>query len=200
MFTGIVEALGTVRHAGNGRIEVEAAMAASLRPGDSVSVNGACLTVTSAAGQRFSADVMPETLRRTGLDTLRDGSPVNLERALAAGDRLGGHIVSGHVDGTGTVYALRDESNARLVVISAPASLLPMIATKGSVAVDGISLTVVDVEGSRFSVSLIPHTLRSTTAGAWVEGSVVNLEADIVARYVRRLLDAAAPAAVSGLV
>jgi riboflavin synthase len=153
-----------------------------------VAVNGVCLTITQLTEAGFHADVLPETLGRTTLGALHAGDAVNLERALALGEPLGGHLMTGHVDATGVVTALRDDGNARWVTIDSPASLMTMIAEKGSVAVDGISLTVVDVFAGAFTVSLIPHTMANTTAGGWTVGSHVNLEVDLVARYVRRAL------------
>jgi riboflavin synthase len=185
MFSGIVEGLGAIRVRDEGRLGVAApALTDGVRLGDSVAINGACLTVAEISGGGFIADVMPETLARTTLGALRAGDTVNIERALAFGDRIGGHMVTGHVDATGTVTALRDDGNARWATIDAPLDLLTMVAEKGCVAVDGISLTVVDVFATAFTVSLIPHTLENTTAGSWSVGSMVNLEVDLIARYV----------------
>src|SRR5580700_6444162 len=158
--------------------------------GESIAVNGACLTVASVAADGFEADVMPETLRRTTLGDLSGGATVNLERALRFGERVGGHLVSGHVDGTGIVTALREDANARWVTIATPEDLIDLIAEQGSIAVDGISLTVVDVFAGAFTVSLIPVTLAATVAGAWRVGTAVNLEVDLIARYVTRTLEA----------
>jgi riboflavin synthase len=190
MFSGIIEELGRLSD-GEGGAEGRIAIAASrvlegTDVGHSVAVNGVCLTVTAMVNGCFVSDVMPETLQRTTLGALRPGDPVNLERALAVGDRLGGHMVAGHVDTVGTVSSSRDDGNARWVTIDAPQPVMRFIAPKGSVAVDGISLTVVDVFESAFTVSLIPHTLESTTAGSWKAGTRVNIEADLVARYVQR--------------
>ena len=191
MFSGIVETLGTVRSRQPGRIEITPRTPfANLQRGESIAVNGACLTVASVAAEGFEADVMPETLRRTTLGDLSGGATVNLERALRFGDRIGGHMVSGHVDGTGAVTALREDANARWVTIATPDDLIELIAEKGCVAVDGISLTVVDVFTAAFTVSLIPVTLAATVAGAWRVGSRVNLEVDLIARYVARTLSA----------
>jgi riboflavin synthase len=191
VFSGIVETLGIVRSQQPGRIEITPRTPfANLQMGESIAVNGACLTVASVAAEGFEADVMPETLRRTTLGDLSGGATVNLERALRFGDRIGGHMVSGHVDGTGAVTALREDANARWVTIATPDDLIELIAEKGCVAVDGISLTVVDVFTAAFTVSLIPVTLAATVAGAWRVGSRVNLEVDLIARYVARTLSA----------
>lgn len=192
MFSGIVTAQGEVTAIDEGRITVRSdAITRTAQLGESIAVNGVCLTVSARSDDAFTADVMPETMRRTALGDVRAGDRVNLERALRLGDAVGGHLVSGHIDGVGTVTGQRDEDNARWVSVAVPARLLPFIAEKGSVAVDGISLTVVGVEPGGFSVSLIPHTLRVTNAGAWREGSRVNIEADLMARYVVRALEAA---------
>jgi riboflavin synthase len=185
MFSGIVEGLGEVRAGADDRLSVAArVLITGVRPGDSVAINGACLTVAGVGDGGFVADVMPETLARTTLGRLRPGDPVNVERSLSLGDRIGGHMVSGHVDATGAVTAVRDDGNARWVTIESPPELLGMVAEKGCIAVDGISLTVVDVFATAFTVSLIPHTLANTTAGGWKVGSQVNLEVDLIARYV----------------
>ena len=199
MFSGIVIGQGQVTAVGDGRLDVRApsSVLSDLEIGESVAVNGVCLTVAVVASGGFAADVMPETLARTALGELGTGDAVNLEPALRVGDRLGGHLVTGHVDAVGTVTAVRDDGNARWITIAVPASLSALFATKGSVAVDGISLTVVDVFDSAFTVSLIPHTLSATTAGAWQTGSHVNIEVDLIARYVHRALgDASAAATV----
>jgi riboflavin synthase len=191
VFSGIIETLGTVRVQTPGRIEVVPGTAfARLESGESIAVNGVCLTVSSGSDDRFTADVMPETLHRTTLGGLTDGATVNLERALRFGDRVGGHMVSGHVDGTGIVTALREDANARWVTIATPEDLIDLIAEKGSIAVDGISLTVIDVFEGAFTVSLIPVTLGATVAGAWRVATAVNLEVDLIARYVARTLAA----------
>ncbi|MBV8194622.1 MAG: riboflavin synthase [Candidatus Dormibacteraeota bacterium] len=189
MFSGIVSAGGTVAGASGGGISVKApGIAGSLRPGDSVAVNGVCLTVTSTDADGFSADVMPETRRVTTIGALQPGDSVNLEPALRFGDTVGGHLVSGHVDGVGTVRALREDENARWATIDVASDLLPLIVEKGAITVDGISLTVVDVFDAAFTVSLIPHTLAVTVAGSWRPGSRVNVEVDMLARYVHRAL------------
>ena len=191
MFSGIVETLGTVRTQALGRIEILPRMPfAHLEIGESIAVSGVCLTVASLAGEAFAADVMPETLQRSTLGELTEGATVNLERALQFGDRVGGHMVSGHVDATGIVTALREDANARWVTIAAPDDLIDLVAEKGCIAVDGISLTVVDVFEAAFTVSLIPVTLAQTVAGAWRVATRVNLEVDMIARYVARTLSA----------
>ena len=189
MFSGIVVASGEVVTTGGGRLVVSAAgLAPMLKVGDSVAVDGACLTVAALSDGGFSSDVMPESLHRTTLRRLRPGDRVNLEPAMALGDSIGGHLVTGHVDAVGMITALREDGNARWATIDLGPELLPLIAEKGCVAVDGISLTVVDVFDSAFTVSLIPHTLLTTTAGRWTAGSRVNVEADLIARYVHRAL------------
>ncbi len=189
MFTGIIEEVGKIRSIGGGTIAIDAQrVLEDVHLGDSICVNGICLTVTSFDARHFTADVMPETVRRTSLAELKKGSPVNLERALTLASRLGGHIVSGHIDGTGTVLSCKEEGNGVLLQIAADASLLRYIAEKGSIAIDGISLTVAAVGDSDFTVSLIPHTLGETNLHTKKKGSRVNLETDILAKYVERLL------------
>ena len=194
MFAGIVEELGAVaRNAidGEGRLDIRAAtVVREVAIGDSIAVNGCCLTVVRAGADGFTADVMPETAHRTTLAALREGDPVNLEAALAYGARVGGHLVSGHVDAVGTVTARADDGNAVRVTVAAPGPLLRHVVERGSVAVDGVSLTVTAVDETSFSVSLIPHTVAVTTARNWVPGAAVNLESDIVAKHVTRTLDA----------
>ena len=205
MFTGIVEELGTIRSIRRGAASAVLSIGAEavlsdLRIGDSVAVNGVCLTATGVDGSGFTADVMHETLRRSSLGALGPGSRVNLERAMAADGRFGGHIVSGHIDGTGTIAERRRDDNAVWYTVSAPPALLRYIVEKGSVAIDGISLTVASVEADRFSVSVIPHTAAMTLLGAKGPGDVVNLETDIIGKYVERLLRPAdTPAARSGI-
>ena len=166
MFTGLVQELGTVvevaRHGGGVEIRLEADLAGELGDGDSVAVNGVCLTAVEPGNGSFAADVMPETLRRTSLEPLGEGDEVNLELPLRAGDRLGGHVMQGHVDGTGKVESVSDDGNARVVRIAAPADLLRYVVEKGSVAVDGVSLTVSAVDDEAFEVSLIPETVSYT--------------------------------------
>ncbi|HZS13053.1 MAG TPA: riboflavin synthase [Candidatus Dormibacteraeota bacterium] len=190
MFSGIVEELGVVaRNAieADGRLHVAAReVLRDVAVGDSIAVNGCCLTVVEATEGGFVADVMPETARRTNLGRLQPGDAVNLEAALRMGDRIGGHLVSGHVDAVGTVAATEREDNAVVVRIDAPQDLLRYVVEKGCITVDGISLTVVEAMPSWFSVSLIPHTLAATRAGEWRPGTQVNLEADLVAKYVEK--------------
>jgi len=192
MFTGLVADLGTVvavDATDDGvRLRVETSVAGELRDGDSVAVNGVCLTAVGPDGDGFGADVMHETLRRSSLRDVAPGTRVNLELPLRADERLGGHVVQGHVDGLGSVAAVREEGFARVVTIAADPQLLRYVVEKGSIAVDGVSLTVAAVDGDRFDVSLIPETLERTTLGAAAEGAPVNLEVDILAKYVERLL------------
>jgi riboflavin synthase len=192
MFTGLVETTARVRRVepdGDAvRLEVETPLAAELGQGDSIAVNGVCLTAIDPAPDRFRADVMAETLRRSSLGPLGEGDYVNVELPLRAGDRLGGHMVQGHVDGTGTVGDVRDEGFARLVRIEAPPDLLRYVVEKGSIAVDGVSLTVAAVDDASFTVSLIPETLERTTLGLASPGRVVNLEVDVLAKYVEKLV------------
>ncbi len=193
MFTGIIEEVGTVRQIESsgifGKIAVSArAVLDGTRTGDSIAVNGVCLTVTSVTGGGFTADVMAETLRRSSLSRLKSGSPVNLERALRADGRFGGHIVSGHIDGTGTIEEFRPEGPAVWVRISAPEAILALVVEKGSVAVDGISLTVAAAGQRDFQVSLIPHTGLNTSLLSKKAGEPVNLETDVIGKYVRKLL------------
>lgn len=192
MFSGIVTARGEVTLIEEGRIGVRSGALSgdALQVGDSVAVNGVCLTVATVDAEGFVADVMPETLRRTTLGGLSLKEFVNLEPAMRLGDAIGGHLVTGHVDAVGTVVADRDDGNARWVTIEVPERLAPLLAEKGSVAVDGISLTVVDAGDAAFTVSLIPHTLKATTAGGWRAGARVNVEVDLMARYVARALEA----------
>lgn len=193
MFTGIIEEIGTVKslvvRSESAKLQIAARkVLADVRLGDSIAVNGVCLTVISFSPQEFTADVMPETLRKTNLVELKPGQVVNLERALALGGRLGGHLVSGHVDGTGRIRDRRLEENAVVVWIAAAREVLRLIVPKGSITVDGISLTVVDVSHDAFSVSLIPHTAEQTTLGHKAPGELVNLENDLIGKYVERLL------------
>lgn len=182
MFTGLIAETGEIQQSGT-RLAVRTPLAAELAQGDSIAVNGVCLTAVELGGDRFEADVMEETLRLTTLGSLEPGDPVNLELALRVGDRLGGHFVQGHVDGTGTVEAVEQREHSRVVRITAEPDLLRYIFRKGSIAIDGVSLTVVDVDDEGFSVSLIPETLERTTLGSAREGDRVNLEVDIFARY-----------------
>jgi riboflavin synthase len=197
VFTGIVEGLGEVvsldRDGDSARLVVRwPGLADGARPGDSIAVNGVCLTITRAGPGQFSADVMGETLRHSGFGTLRPGSQVNLERPLRLDGRLGGHLVQGHVDGTGAIISRSRSGNWDVVRITIPAGLSRYVIHKGSVAVDGVSLTVsaVSPDGSWFEVSLIPETLRRTTLGNKQPGETVNLETDMIAKYTERLLAA----------
>ncbi len=191
MFTGLVAATGEVEsleRTGDGaRLRIRTELAGELEPGDSVAVNGVCLTAVDPDGEGFSADVMAETLRRSSLGPLARGDEVNLELPLRAGDRLGGHIVQGHVDATGTVQAVHEDGFARLVRIGAAPEVLRYVVEKGSIAVDGVSLTVSAVDGDWFEVSLIPETLERTTLGSAARGRRVNLEVDVLAKYVEKL-------------
>jgi riboflavin synthase len=191
MFTGLVAGMGNVESveedAEGVRMRVATPLGAELAPGDSVAVNGVCLTAVDPSADGFGADVMAETLRRSSLGPLRAGSAVNLELPLRASDRLGGHIVQGHVDGTGTVESLTDEGFARVVRIAAGPDVLRYIVEKGSIAVDGVSLTVASVDDGGFTVSLIPETLERTTLGGATPGVLVNLEVDVLAKYVEKL-------------
>jgi riboflavin synthase len=187
VFTGLVAGKGVVRALADGRLEVETPLASELAPGDSIAVNGVCLTAVERSNGTFAADVMLETLRRTSLEPLSDGDEVNLELPLRAGDRLGGHVMQGHVDGTGTVSSVSEEGSSRVVRIDAPAELLRYVVQKGSIAVDGVSLTVSGVDDEAFEVSLIPETLERTTLGAAAPGRTVNLEVDVLAKYVEKL-------------
>jgi riboflavin synthase len=193
MFTGLVMDLGAVRgveESGDGvRLRVETALAPEISPGDSVAVNGVCLTATTVEDGAFSADVMRETLRRSSLGTVRDGGAVNLELPLRPADRLGGHVVQGHVDGTATVAAIEQDGFARRVRIEPDdEALLRYVVEKGSIAVDGVSLTVSALDDRGFEVSLIPETLERTNLGAAEPGTTVNLEVDVLAKYVERLV------------
>ena len=193
MFTGIVEEKGEIlsieRGSASAILTIRADVVLSgTRVGDSIAVNGVCLTVTRLSKDRFSADVMAETLRRSSLGELSPGSCVNLERALALGDRLGGHLVSGHIDGTGKILSLRQEDNAVWYRISAGPEILRLIVEKGSVAIDGISLTVAAVHPDSFEVSVIPHTRDVTALSEKKAGASVNLENDMIGKYVERLL------------
>ena len=188
MFTGIVEEVGEVREAGAGRLTVGASTVMDdLRVAGSINVNGACLTVTSRDEASFSVDVVPETLRRTNLGGLRTGDGVNLERPVPVGGRLDGHVVQGHVDGTGVVESVDREGTALLVRFSAPPEVMRYVVPKGFVAVDGTSLTVVDCDDSGFTVTVIPFTRDNTVLGARAAGDVVNLEIDVLAKYVERM-------------
>jgi riboflavin synthase len=191
MFTGLVESTAQVRRVepdGDGvRLEVRTPLAAELAHGDSIAVNGVCLTALEPDGESFRADVMAETLRRSSLGPLAEGDPVNVELPLRAGDRLGGHVVQGHVDGTGTIASAADEGFARMVRVACGEDVLRYVVEKGSIAVDGVSLTVAAVDDTGFTVSLIPETLERTTLGQAAAGRIVNLEVDVIAKYVEKL-------------
>jgi riboflavin synthase len=188
MFTGIVEEVGAVKSTTKGGLTIAAsAVMDDLDVGGSINVNGTCLTVTSRSETAFSVDVVPETLRRTNLGGLSPRDRVNLERPVAANGRLDGHIVQGHVDGTGTVESVTPDGEAVLVHFAAPREIMRYVVPKGFVAVDGTSLTVVDCDDSGFSVTIIPFTRDNTVLGTRKVGDAVNLEADVVAKYVERL-------------
>lgn len=191
MFTGIIEEVGILQKLSGGEISLKAQrVLEDTALGDSIAVNGICLTVTHFDAVHFTADVMPETVRRTSLSELKRGSPVNLERALTLRSRLGGHIVSGHIDGVGTISAVKEEGNAVLLTVRTEAPLLRHIVEKGSVALDGISLTVARVTAGDFTVSLIPHTREITNLGSKHVGSLLNIETDILGKYVEKLMRA----------
>ena len=195
MFTGIIEELGTVgameRRPDSIRLTIQARkVLEGTQLGDSIAVNGVCLTVTAMTDSSFTADVMHETMRRSSLSDIKSGSKVNLERALQVGGRLGGHIVSGHIDGVGHVARIAADGIARVITISIPKDMEPYIVEKGSIAIDGISLTVVSVGNSQFSVSIIPHTMANTTLIDKRPGAVVNLETDVIGKYVRSFTEA----------
>jgi riboflavin synthase len=198
MFTGLVAGRGTVeaieRDGGGARLRVRSALAGELAPGDSIAVNGVCLTAREPDADGFAADLMGETLARSSLGPLAPGDEVNLELPLRAGDRLGGHVVQGHVDGTGTVARVAEDGFARVVTVEAPPEILRYVVDKGSIAVDGVSLTAFEVDDAGFSVSLIPETLERTTLGGAEAGRTVNLEVDVLAKYAEK----AARAAVGG--
>ena len=186
MFTGLVKEVGTVRSMTSGRLVVECALRAAL--GDSVSIDGVCLTVVANDGGTLAFDAVPETLARTSLGDLGPGSRVNLEPALRAGDALGGHYVQGHVDGVGTVRSVEPEGDGKRVWLDTAADILRYIVEKGSIAVQGTSLTVAAVDDTGFAVALIPHTLQATTLDGLSAGARVNMEVDVLAKYVERLL------------
>jgi riboflavin synthase len=202
MFTGIIEELGTVRalrrSGGSARLSLSAAaVLEGTALGDSICVNGVCLTGVDIAGGEFSADVAVETLRVTNLGELTPGAQVNLERALRLSSRIGGHLVSGHVDAVGRIRGKRDEGTGWRVLFDAPDDVLRYVIKKGSIAIDGISLTVADVDHGGFSVAMIPHTAKLTTLGHKTAGDTVNLEADLIGKYVERLLQGRTVSGVS---
>ena len=193
MFTGIIKELGRIEavegSADGARLRVSASLASELGEGDSVSVNGACLTATSVAGDAFAADVMHQTLELTTLGQLEPGSSVNLELPLRASDRLGGHVVQGHVDGVAAVAEITDDGFAQRVRVELPDDLLPYVVEHGSIAIEGVSLTVAALTEGGVEVSLIPETLERTTLGGVAVGDRLNVECDVLARYVRRQLE-----------
>lgn len=198
MFTGIVESMGTVvrvlRRGGGARLEVRAPqILPEVKVGDSVAVNGACVTVTDRVEDTFACDLVPETLARTNLGTLQPGEEVNLELPMRAGGRLDGHIVQGHVDVVGTIRSRRRVGAQEMLEVTVPFELTRYLAPKGSVSVEGVSLTIMDVNKDRFRVALIPHTVETTTLGTKVQGSAVNVEVDVISKYVERHLSARAP-------
>lgn len=194
MFTGIIEEVGflkSLRRSGGGAvIEIDAKYVLSdVKIGDSIAVNGLCLTVTDFGTDYFTADIMPESLNRSSLGSLIFGDRVNLERAMAAGGRFGGHIVSGHIDGTGRISKIRRDSNAVWYTINADKKILKYVIEKGSIAIDGVSLTVAAVSGTDFSVSVIPHTAENTALPYKKTGDIVNLENDLIGKYIEKLLN-----------
>lgn len=194
MFTGIIEEVGTVKSIQKGSIssfiQINAdTVLSDAHIGDSIAVNGVCLTVTDLTGNSFQADIMNETLSRSSLGSLKTGSPVNLERAMSAQGRFGGHIVSGHIDGTGVISSVKQDGIALWYTINTDSEILRYIVEKGSIAIDGISLTVVKVTANDFSVSIIPHTASQTVLSSKKAGDTVNLENDIIGKYVEKLLN-----------
>jgi len=192
MFTGIIEEIGIIINsrltAGSGELKIAAKLILNdAKLGDSIAVNGVCLTITQIADTTITFDVSAETLRRSNLDTLQPGSPVNLERALAANGRFGGHMVSGHIDATGTLAGKRKEGNATIFTFGAPDKIMHYLIEKGSIAIDGISLTISTLTRESFSVAVIPHSLQQTTLGRAQVGATVNLENDLVAKYIEKL-------------
>ncbi len=192
MFTGLIADLGVLAAlhptAGGVRLTLESPLARELGEGASVAINGVCLTATGVCGERFGADVMRETLRRCALADLQPGARVNVELPLRASDRLGGHVVQGHVDGVGAIAATREEGFARVLEIQADRELLRYVVHKGSIAVDGVSLTVSRIQDDTFEVSLVPETLQRTNLGVAAPGTPVNLEVDVFAKYVEKLM------------
>lgn len=199
MFTGIIEEIGTVRRIERGAAGARLTIAAKTvlggtKLGDSIATNGVCLTVVAMTADSFSADVMAESLRRSSLGALQSGSPVNLERAMPLNGRFGGHIISGHIDGTGTIASQKREDNAVWLTVHTSPSLLRYIVEKGSIAIDGVSLTVAAVDQTGFSVSIIPHTGAQTILLDKKPGETVNLECDVIGKYVEKLLTPYSPA------
>lgn len=188
MFSGIIEEIGTTKRVSTDRLTIKAKkVLEGTKLGDSIAINGACLTVVDRDEETFSVDVMPETLRLTNLGQLKVGDGVNLERALAMGDRLGGHFVQGHVEGVGHILSLTPEERAILIRFSVPPELMRYVVKKGFIAVDGISLTITDCDHNFFSVSLVAYTQHNTTLASKKPGDPVNIETDIIAKYVERL-------------
>jgi len=202
MFTGLIEATGRITAiqatASGRRVRIASALAAELRPGDSIAVNGVCLTSVEADRDGFAADVSPETLRVTTWRAAAEGQMVNLERPLKAADRLGGHFVLGHVDGTGRVTAFDAEGDCHRLSIELPESMLPLVVSKGSIAVDGVSLTVARLSAATIEIQLVPFTVSHTAFAATRVGDAVNLEGDVLGKYVARLIDQTLPATASG--
>lgn len=188
MFTGIVEEVGTVESLQLGKLVISAKkVLEGLVPGDSIAINGACLTATAFNNDTFSVDVMPETLRRTNIGALLPGEKVNLERALAANGRFGGHFVQGHIDGTGTVESIVPEGDALIMKVSAPSDVMRYLVEKGYIAVDGVSLTIINCDAKSFTVSLVRYSQEHTSLKQRRPGDAVNLEVDIMAKYLERL-------------
>ena len=198
MFTGLVQERGSVqaveRAEQGARLRIRTPLGAELAAGDSVAVNGVCLTAVEAGADGFAADVIAETLRRSSLGPLEEGDEVNLELPLRPSDRIGGHVVQGHVDGVGVIEAVSEEGQARTLRVSAPSELMPYVVEKGSIALDGVSLTVAAVDDEGFTVSLIPETLARTTLGGAAPGRSVNIEVDVLAKYVEKLVAGRVPA------
>ena len=194
MFTGIIESIGTIarieRRGGDVRLHVDAGSLGldDVKLGDSISVSGVCLTAVEIDGAVFTVDVSTETLARTTLGALRDGDPANLEKAMRLSDRLGGHLVAGHIDGVGRVVSIESDARSQRWLFELPPALARYVAPKGSICIDGVSLTVNEVDGARFGVNLIPHTIDVTTFKARRTGDAVNIEVDLLARYVEQLL------------
>jgi riboflavin synthase len=203
MFTGIIQSTGRIDRmapkGGGMRFTLSPAKRLTkLTLGESIAVNGACLTVTGMRGRQFTVELSPETLRRTTLGKAKTGDRVNLERALRLGDRLGGHIVQGHVDGVGKLEAITPDREWSLYRFAAPAALVPFLVDKGSIAIDGVSLTLFECDGARFTVALIPHTLAITTLGTRRPGDRVNVEADILLKQIAAMLDSRRPGRLRG--
>lgn len=193
MFTGIIEEIGTILSSNLTRGSGELKIAAKLilddaKLGDSIAVNGVCLTITHIAGPEITFDVSAETLRRSNLGNVKRGERVNLERALAADGRFGGHLVSGHIDGTGTLTDKQDEGNAVIFTFNAPGNIMHYMIEKGSIAIDGISLTISSLSQTGFAIAVIPHSLKQTTLGQSRIGTTVNLENDLIAKYIEKLV------------